>query len=675
MRNVNRILGSFTLISTVCIPILAKANSVPLSDPIPEEITQSGLTVQLQEFVTLEPSSQTGPRARINFLHHANEVRDRLFVNDMRGKLHAIENGAVSTFLDIGPHFPDLVTGPSFSLGFGFFAFHPEFSSNGKLYTTHSEEGDALSTKTADYPSIRAEIQHWVITEWTAVDPAGDTFSGASRELLRVGVDTVTHGFQQIGFNPNAQQGGDDYGLLYIALGDGEQHPNLTDGPQNLGVPHGKMLRIDPLGTDSSNEQYGLQTSNPLTNNNGALGEIWAYGLRNPHRFSWDIGGSHKLFIGNIGEKNIESIYPGIAGANYGWSEREGRFLFDRNERFSVYPLPPNDDQNGYTYPVAQYDHDEGFAVVGGFVYRGSNVPELYGKYLFGDIVNGRIFYTDEADMVTGQEPAPIAELTLVDESLIEKDMLQFADHSRVDLRFGVDQENEIYVLAKQNGKIWRVAQVPVVCDSNVLSMQISGLNQWHLLSLPCDLPAGTTLGNLFVDGAPADGRWRAFRYEVAGPGGMYHELKTGDTLYAGTGFWFLTMDDPVTLEMPASSTQPLQAELDGTGHYTHSIAGDTSWNLLGNPGPIVIPYSDILLQNGQTNCSADTFCTLDDALNDENINTKLYAFNTSLSQYEIIDSTGVGTINPWDGFWARLWQGSVTGDPGSPWQLFYPAD
>jgi len=371
MRKTNRFLSNFTLAAALSIPIQAEGQSAPLSDPIPGTITKSGLTVQLQEFATVEPSSQTGPRARINFLHHANETRDRLFVNDMRGKLHSIENGSVVTYLDISQHFPDLVVGPSLSLGFGFFTFHPEFTSNGKLYTAHSEDGNALLTKTADYTSIRAEIQHWVITEWTTPSPSQDTFSGTSRELLRVGVDTVTHGFQQIGFYPNAQPGSDDYGLMYIALGDGEQHPNLTSGPQNLGVPHGKILRIDPLGADSSNGQYGIPLSNPLTNNTSALGEIWAYGLRNPHRFSWDVAGSNKLFIGNIGEKNIESIYPGIAGANYGWNEREGRFLFDKNERFSVYPLPLNDDQHGYTYPVAQYDHDEGFAVVGGFVYRG----------------------------------------------------------------------------------------------------------------------------------------------------------------------------------------------------------------------------------------------------------------------------------------------------------------
>ena len=128
--------------------------SSPLSNPIPETITTSGLVVKLQEFTTIEASSEDGPRARINFLDHANEDRDRLFVNDMRGKLHAIENNNVSTYLDVNQYFSDFVTGPQLSMGFGFFTFHPEFNNNGKMYTAHSEGGDALLTKTADYTSI-----------------------------------------------------------------------------------------------------------------------------------------------------------------------------------------------------------------------------------------------------------------------------------------------------------------------------------------------------------------------------------------------------------------------------------------------------------------------------------------------------------------------------------------
>ena len=186
-----------------------------------------------------------------------------------------------------------------------------------------------------------------------------------------------------------------------------------------MGVAQEKILRIDPLGTTGSNGEYGIPPSNPFVGVDGALGEIWAYGLRNPHRFSWDTGGTNKMFIGHIGEKNIDSVYPGIAGANYGWNEREGSFLFQKSDPNVVYPLPANDADFGYTYPVAEYDHDEGFALVGGFVYRGSNIPILQGKYIFGDIVNGRIFYTEEVDMIFGQQPAKIQELTLLDSNCL----------------------------------------------------------------------------------------------------------------------------------------------------------------------------------------------------------------------------------------------------------------
>ena len=127
------------------------------------------------------------------------------------------------------------------------------------------------------------------------------------------------------------------------------------------------------------------------------------------------------MYIGQIGEKNIDAIYPGFAGANYGWNEREGTFLFAKDDPNVVYPLPANDAEFGYTYPVAQYDHDEGFAVVGGFVYRGSGIPILQGKYVFGDIVNGRIFYAEATEMIAGQQPAKIHELTLIDNSGFEK--------------------------------------------------------------------------------------------------------------------------------------------------------------------------------------------------------------------------------------------------------------
>ncbi len=447
------VVGLFLLVAVLNFRPTTSAQTV-LIDPIPGSIEPSGLTVALELFATIPPSSNDTPATRINFLDDANDGSGRLFVNDLRDNLYVIENDSVSVYLDVAGRFSDFVDEPRLGTGFGFFTFHPQFASNGKFYTVHTEAGNGLPA--ADYTSIFDENVQGVVTEWTAVDPDASTFSGTQRELIRIGFSEYVHGIQQIGFNPTAQPGDSDYGLLYLAAGDGESNPTFSDTPQNLTVPQGKILRLDPLGTNAPNGQYGIPASNPFVATANALGEIWAYGLRNPHRFSWDMGGSKKMFIGSIGERYIESIYPGIAGANYGWNVREGGFLFDTDNPDFVYELPQN-DTNAYTYPVAQYDHDEGFAVVGGFVYRGAVVPDLTGMYVFGDIVNGRIFYTDQSAMVAGQPAAPIQELTLVDANGDAQTMRDFVGAQRVDLRFGVDAENELYVLAKSTGEIWRV--------------------------------------------------------------------------------------------------------------------------------------------------------------------------------------------------------------------------
>jgi hypothetical protein len=171
------------------------------------------------------------------------------------------------------------------------------------------------------------------------------------------------------------------------------------------------------------------------------------------------------MFLGHIGEHDIEGVYDLRAGDNLGWSEREGSFVFNRQEVCNLYPLPANDSTSGYTYPVAAYDHnaaaipcgsDAGKAIVGGFVYRGA-LSALRGRYVFGDLVDGRVFYTNEADMVRGRGRAPLYQLRIFNSSGTETTMAALAGDTRVDLRFGLDQAGELYVLSKANGRIWKV--------------------------------------------------------------------------------------------------------------------------------------------------------------------------------------------------------------------------
>ncbi|MGJ6963005.1 PQQ-dependent sugar dehydrogenase [Streptosporangium sp. G11] len=449
-------------------------SDLPLPDPLPGDPVVTGLGVTLREFVTIPASNATAPRARINYAGEIPDGSGRLYVPDLNGKMYLVVNGAPTQFLDVAATFPDFRLNPNLGTGFGFVTFHPDYRTNGKFYTAHSEAGPALTTQTPDLPYPAGTSVHNVITEWTATDPAANTFAGTRREVLRLGFDTFLHGVQEIGFNPTAEAGDADRTLLYLALGDGEETPNFTTGPQNLGVPQGKILRIDPAGTGGPGGGYGVPPGNPFVNRTGALGEIYAYGLRNPHRFSWDPA-TGKMYVGMIGEVNIDSVYEVEAGDNFGWNEREGGFLFKKSDPTNVYPLPADDAKYGYTYPVISYDHDTGNALVGGFVYRGEAVPELVGKYVYGDIVSGRIFYSEVGEMVRGAKLATVKELTLFDAAERQVTMRQLAGNDRVDFRLGVDGDGELLVLSKANGKIWRVARPPQHADCAVGTAKVTG--------------------------------------------------------------------------------------------------------------------------------------------------------------------------------------------------------
>lgn len=287
--------------------------------------------------------------------------------------------------------------------------------------------------------------------------------------MLRLAFGSYIHGIQEIGFNPTAKPGDDDYGLLYIAAGDGGSGLH-TDDPQKLSMPQGKVLRIDPLGTNGAGGGYGIPPTNPFVGKPDALAEIYAYGLRDPYRFSWDPEGRNRMLLGNMGEHAVESIYEVQPGDNLGWGAREGPFVFKREDPCHVYPLPADDDQLGYTYPVVAYDHDpppdwpcdrdSGHAVIGGFVYRGAEFPELRGKYVFGDGVDGRILYADASEMRRGSRRlAKIHEFVLLDTAGKRVTMQGLAGDPRVDLRFGSGGDGQLYILSKANGKVWRVSE------------------------------------------------------------------------------------------------------------------------------------------------------------------------------------------------------------------------
>jgi len=433
-----------------------------VEDPVPEPILPSGILLELEDLLTIPASSSAKPYTRINLLREAPDGTSRLFVNDLRGPFWIIADGEPQLYADLSEVFPFFIDAPGKGTGFGAFAFHPEFTENGLFYTSHAESAGVYN---ADYsPIVSDEIaMQWVITEWQATDPAANAFSGIRTELLRVDYPSALHGIQDISFNPTAQEGDTDYGMLYICLGDGGASLNFQEeNLQTLYSYMGTIMRIDPLGNNSPNGHYGIPADNPFAGDTDplTLEEVYAYGFRNPHRICWDTEGDHKMLVGDIGEKNIEEVNLVLPGHNYGWSVREGTFLYDRSEgREYVFELPPDDEQYGYTYPVAQFDHDEGVAIVGGYIYRGDALPMLAGHYIFGDIPSGKVFHLPADELMLGTQ-TPMNRLAFVDADYNPTNLLQLVDHDRADLRFGTDRSGKIYLLTKADGKI-RQMKVP----------------------------------------------------------------------------------------------------------------------------------------------------------------------------------------------------------------------
>ena len=379
----------------------------------------------------------------------------RLFIHDLRGKLYEIdEDNQLSEYIDLAAELPHFIDNPGKSTGFGSWAFHPDFERNGLFYTTHFEPAGTAGADFSVPDSIKISMQG-VLLEWHITNPESFLFTGTKRELLRVDMVGAAHHFQELAFNPLATPGSTEFGLLYLGVGDASTalrgYPFLCNSKENI---WGSVIRIDPAGSNADNGHYGIPADNPFVNDSNAVKEIWAYGFRNPHRISWDETGSGKMFITNIGQHSVEEINLGKAGANYGWPNREGNFLYDVNaNRELVYPLP--EDDTGYTYPVAQYDHDEGSAVSGGFAYSGALVPSLKGKYIYGDISLGTLFYSEISQMNQGQQASVNRLAVAIDGKL--SDMETITGSKRVDLRLGTDAQGELYLLSKANGAVYKV--------------------------------------------------------------------------------------------------------------------------------------------------------------------------------------------------------------------------
>jgi hypothetical protein len=331
---------------------------------------------------------------------------------------------------------------------------------------------------------------HNVITEWRAANPAASRFEGTRRELLRVAhvVANLTHPLGAVEFNPTAKPGSPDYGLIYTSGSDfgfsngGGPNANNPGQTQRLDTVMTAILRIDPRSPTTSGGAKGLgDYTVPAINKFAAdgdpktLGEIYAYGFRNAHRLSWDLTDG-TMFAADIGMNHVEEINIVREGGNYGWMKREGYFENGitrpggaLNQLFALpTPVLEGREHDGFTYPVAMYDHSDGQAVSGGFAYHG-RIESLRGKFVFGDIVRGRLFAADlsalrKADDGIARTVAPVEEIQLYVQNsdglrvyvtlreLIEQ--TRGATVARADLHLGVSRDGELFVTSRQDGTV-----------------------------------------------------------------------------------------------------------------------------------------------------------------------------------------------------------------------------
>jgi len=262
-------------------PALAQTSNDPFSSPIPA--VDGVIMVNVVEFTSLPDID--GQAARMMLL--VDELgTNRLFVNDMRGPLYTIsyDGQTVTPYLDLSASIWGLsVESSRAERGFQSFAFHPQFNQAGTpgfgRFYTYTDTSDTAPTP--DFVAGGSEnAQDTVLLEWMAGNPGAATYDGGSpRELIRLEQPFRNHNGGQIGFNPLASSGDADFGLLYVGSADGGSGGDPLDLAQNLNSAFGKILRIDPLGSDSSNGHYGIPADNPFANDSNAntLGEIYAY--------------------------------------------------------------------------------------------------------------------------------------------------------------------------------------------------------------------------------------------------------------------------------------------------------------------------------------------------------------------------------------------------------------
>ena len=514
---------------------------------------QQVLTLEIKDFATVPITGlPLGKTSNEMLLSRVNAIREepggapRLFVTDMNGPLYILDKKTRewTKYLDFDGRddrpglFHRFFITSGYGNGLNGFHFDPDYRRTGKFYTVHMEDPNLTVSNLPDnraHPGLNVSgysttatmetpgttINEGVLIEWTDTNPSNTVFEGTARELMRVRLNTRSHPMGEVSFNPFARAGDPDWRVLYCEVGDGASGESrivaIRNNPQRLDNLVGKIIRIIPdlnehvnASTVSENGRYRIPNDNPFVKTKGARPEIWAYGLRNPHRLSWAPDPSTprgaKLFANSVGYRTWETVNVIERGSNHGWPYREGNQVLSPDQR-SHGPLPEidkiptqigdeiTDEVVTPKYPVIQYAHDAkgGDAIGSGYVYNGKLIPELRGKYIFGDITTGRFWYADYKEMLAADgdgaahtlakyydvkflwdnpQDSPDAGKQVYDttfpinvatyrvrggkeENLASRQRV--ANQGRADARFAIDHDGELYLYSKSDGMIRQV--------------------------------------------------------------------------------------------------------------------------------------------------------------------------------------------------------------------------
>ena len=357
------------------------------------------------------------------FVTAAPGDRDRLFIIERAGRIRIIRDGEILTdsFLDIR----GAVVSAGSEQGLLGLAFHPDYASNGFFYVNYTAE-DGLTDRT-------------VVSRFTVSANADSADAASEMELMTFSQPVFNHNGGMMAFGPND-------GFLYISTGDGGGANDLQGNAQNLNTLLGKMLRID---VDGGNP-YAIPPSNPFVNDDDARDEIWAYGLRNPWRFSFDRE-TGDMYIGDVGQGAREEIdfqpASSVGGENYGWKNAEGFACRGGNGSCG--------SDEGFIAPILDYARTDGRSVTGGYVYRGRAIPGLEGTYFYADHVTSRVWslrfdgetiteFQDRTDEFAGDSSSP-----------------------RGIASFGEDARGELYLCSYSTGQIFKIAPLELAGDVN----------------------------------------------------------------------------------------------------------------------------------------------------------------------------------------------------------------